>query len=129
MPQSRADAIGIRSDAHGLKPGQLHSKVYGPGERASRALVALGGCWALAGVTLFIPIAHFFLVPLFAIAGPVVAFNRYRAEVAAERVTGTCPECGQSITIELEPSDKLPKWSHCPECGKSVQLVYDTPSQ
>jgi len=128
MPSSKTDLIGILSDEKGAELGTLHSLVYSSGERTGRALKMLAIAWLLAGITLFIPIAHFFLVPIFVIAGPVMAWSRYRAEVVPEKVTGICPECGEEITIDLDPSDKLPKWSYCPKCNKSLHLVYDAPS-
>ncbi len=127
MPSGKTESIAIKSDDKGAKAGVLHSMVYSPSERTGRALKVLLVAWLLAGVALFIPIAHFFLVPIFVIAGPVMALSRYRADVVPDKVTGRCPECGESITIELEPADKLPKWSYCPSCNRSLHLVYDTP--
>ncbi len=127
MPGEKTEAIGIQSDGQGATAGTLHSVVYSSSERTGRAVKVLLLAWLLAGIAVFIPIAHFFLVPIFFIAGPVMAFSRYRAEVVPNRVCGRCPECGEEIEIPLEPSDKLPKWSYCPSCNKSLHLVYDTP--
>ena len=123
MAEVRKDAIALKSEA-GLSSGILFFELPNSGERMARAGKVLGICWGLAVVTLFIPIAHFFLVPTFAIAGPVMAFMKYQATEIAEKAEGVCPECKKEISIPLEPKDKLPKWTYCPECNKPVQLVY-----
>ncbi len=103
--------------------GSLRLRVYGPRERMKRAMKALGICWGLAVVTVFIPIAHFVLVPGFFIAGPVTAFLRYRVTETMDSVTGHCPTCGEEVTIPLEASDQLPKWTYCPVNNDPVQLL------
>ena len=102
--------------------GTLSIRVYASGERVKRAVGGLAACWALAGVTLFIPIAHFVLVPGFAIAGPVVAMRLYAQDQAMLHVKGECPKCGEAITIELDAKDKLPLWSYCPKCQAYVHI-------
>ncbi len=47
-----------------------------PGQRLSRALGGLGIFWGLALIGLFIPVAHFLLVPAFFTAGIVMATQR-----------------------------------------------------
>ena len=122
MAQSQQQAIKISGE--GLKPadGVLHYTVYDKSDRTKRALAALGLCWAAAGVTVFIPIAHFILVPGFFIAGPILAGVRYKQAEAKEKVEGTCPKCEGQISVSLEANDTLPKWTYCPSCDASIQL-------
>ncbi len=127
MSQQRLDKVGIKSDTGG-SCGELSVMVLTSAERLQRSAGALLLCWLLAGITLFIPIAHFFLVPMFLIAGPVLFFMRYRVTELKQGVAGHCPECSQMVTFELEATDKLPKWTYCPSCNKSVHLVYDAGS-
>lgn len=103
--------------------GTMFFTTYNPADRTTRAITALVVCWVLAGVTLFIPIAHFFLVPAFLIAGPVVAFSRYKQMDSKEKVDGTCPLHNGEISIKLENTDQLPKHTYCPECNGAIQLV------
>lgn len=124
MAQQQVMMVGLKSDA-GLRRGELKLSVLSSAERLQRSFGTLLLCWLLAGVTLFIPLAHFFLVPLFVIAGPVLFFMRYKVTELKESVSGECPECAQAVVIELEATDKFPKWTYCPSCNKSVQLVYD----
>ncbi len=114
-------AVDLRHEDH-VTAGELSIRIYSSGERAKRAVGGLAACWALAGVTLFIPIAHFVLVPGFAIAGPIVALRLYTQDQAMLDVKGPCPACNESVTIELDAKDKLPLWTYCPQCRASVHI-------
>ena len=128
MPELRVERINIVGNDNGGRVGKLNTQLFSSGERTTQALKVFGLCWLLAGVTALIPIAHFFLVPLFLIAGPVMAFNKYRVESAVDSAEGECPECNESVSISLDPADKLPKWTYCPKCSKPLHLVYDDAS-
>lgn len=116
--------IQISSSEKGLAAGILFFDAFETSDRVKRALSVLGLLWLAAGISVFIPIAHWGLVPGFLIAGPVVAFGRYKMEQAMEKVTGSCPNCQDDVTIELEAGDQLPMWTYCPNCNHSVQLVH-----
>lgn len=105
------------------REGVLRLQVFSPQNRAMRAAKVWGLCWLLAAITLFIPIAHFVLVPGFLLAGPIWAFKRYGVTSALEQVTGHCPNNGEEITLKLDPSDHLPMWTYCPVCNASLQLL------
>ena len=125
MSTSETQTIAIKaSDDGAANVGQLYSRHFTSGERTGQALKVLLVCLLLAVVTAFIPIAHFFLVPLFVIAGPVMAFNKYKVDSILEKAEGRCPECSQEVDIVLEPGDKIPKRCYCPSCNKPLQLMY-----
>jgi hypothetical protein len=63
-------------------------------ERMTRVLSALGVCWGLAIVAVFMPVAHFFLVPSLLVTGLVLAVLRGREDVRLLGVHGRCPRCG-----------------------------------
>lgn len=108
----------------------MQTTVYESSDRITRAAVRLGACWAAAGVTLFIPLAHFVLVPAFLIAGPVMAVSAYRTSQARDHATGSCPSCSEDVEIKLEADDELPKWTYCPRCNAPLQLTLaDSPAQ
>jgi len=67
-----------------------------PGRRLARALGGLAACWGAAAVAVFIPVAHFLLVPALTIAGLVWAVLRYRERQRLVRVHGVCPRCGRA---------------------------------
>lgn len=125
MANSKTQQMAIKGrDAGSMSIGLLYSRHFEAGERMTRALKVLGVCLLLAVITLFIPLAHFFLVPLFLIAGPVMAVMKYKVDSELEKVEGKCPECGRAINIELDPADKIPKRTYCPSCNKPLQLMY-----
>ena len=130
MSESKSEPIVMKGNESASSVAELHTRTFTPGERMGRAGKLLGISWLLEVVTLFIPIAHFVLVPLFLIAGPVMAVMRYKSESVMEKAHGVCPECANTIDIELEPNDKLPKRTYCPVCSKPLQLMYhNNPSQ
>ncbi|MBI5185008.1 MAG: hypothetical protein HZA01_04690 [Nitrospinae bacterium] len=97
---------------------------YDKNERMRRALKTLGFFWALAVASVPVVIAHFVLVPGFLIAGPFLAFRKFKAETALEKALGACPACDKEISFALEPADVLPKWTYCPRCNASLQLAF-----
>ncbi len=123
MASQQQRTISIRDDKGNAAEGQLFLTGYTAADRTRRAVIALVACLLGAGVAVFIPIAHFFLVPALLIAGPVLFYTRYRQAEALERVEGVCPRCGQSVTIAMESNDKLPKWTYCPACDGALELV------
>jgi hypothetical protein len=89
-----------------------------------RALKMLGLMWVLAVVTIFIPIAHFVLVPGFLLAGPVTAVMRFRVAEMTETVQGECPTCNQAMTVAMDPAARLPLWTYCPASNDPIRLRY-----
>lgn len=122
MSSSEITPVRLSDGDGNAGDGKLYTTVYGSGERMQRALLRLAVFWGLAGVTVFIPLAHFVLVPGFAIAGPVVAVMTYRMEQARDRAEGRCPACGEEISIKLEAKDEIPKWTYCPACNVALQI-------
>lgn len=118
--------VNLKDDQGNAADGVMHYTAYSAGDRTQRAVIALVACWLVAGVTLFIPIAHFFLVPAFLIAGPVMFFARQKQADAKEKTEGTCPRCKTQITIDMETNDKLPKWTYCPNCDGSIEISEKT---
>jgi len=103
--------------------GQLHITTYSQQERTTRAIKMLALMWTFAIITVFIPLAHFVLVPGFLIAGPVIAYKRYQTAEHPSNADGECPTCKQPSSIHLEPSDTLPMWTYCSANNDPVQLI------
>ncbi|MDH5544273.1 MAG: hypothetical protein OEZ43_01705 [Gammaproteobacteria bacterium] len=123
MASQQTRNLTIKNDSGKQCSGQMHYTAFTSADRTKRAVLSLLACWLIAGVTLFIPIAHFFLVPAFLIAGPVLFFLRIKQDDAKEKAEGTCPNCDQAITVALENTDKLPKRTYCPSCDKAIEIV------
>ena len=86
--------------------------------RAAKAWVVL---WALAVVSVLIPVAHFILVPAFFIAGPITALGRFRQENGILGGSGPCPACGGRVVIEAHDDD-WPFFDICGLCRASVRI-------
>ena len=123
MPQSDVKEVQFVDGDGKAADARLHTTLYDSGDRLKRALGRLALLWAIAGVSLFIPLAHFVLVPGFLIAGPVVAMMVYRSEQARERSDGHCPVCEKEISIKLDAKDETPKWTYCPACNAALQIT------
>lgn len=91
------------------------------GERTVRALTTLGMCWALAAVTILIPVAHFVLVPGFLLAGPVAAWLRYRPRSLVLGGVGSCPGCDTEVVIPSQ-AEHWPLSATCDGCMESLEL-------
>src|SRR5262245_56775998 len=92
------DAVDLPATltAFGSPPSPATATVLdqSPGQRVARTAAGLGICWGIALITLFIPVAHFILVPTFLTAGIVLAALRAREARRLLKVRGTCPRCG-----------------------------------
>jgi len=64
-------------------------------ERMRRALKGLGTFWAAALGSVFIPVAHFLLVPSFLLYGIYTFFERLNADKIVVIAEGMCPDCGK----------------------------------
>ena len=94
-------------------------------ERKKRALKAAGLCLGLACASLFLPIAHFVLVPGFLVATPFV-FSFISKQ--KNRLLGgnyLCPCCGAKIKLHSQPAN-FPIRDSCSECRKAVSIKIAT---
>ena len=123
MATADMQTIYVKSDEKPVREGKLHYTQFSSSDRMSKALKVLALCWLGAGITLFIPIAHFVLVPGFLIAGPVMAYLRYKVDRATENVEVQCPACEKDVTIKLDAADRLPIYTYCSDCNQSLQLT------
>ncbi len=104
-------------------PGTAVVAEQDPGERLVRALAGLGMFWGLALLGLFIPVAHFILVPTFLTAGFVVAVKRAREDNRLIAVRGACPRC--SVEQEFKVGGRLTadRTFDCPNCHDQLLLA------
>ncbi|MDH5325348.1 MAG: hypothetical protein OEZ68_02285 [Gammaproteobacteria bacterium] len=121
MPTQEQQTVTIQQgDSH--SEAVLYWQQFSKQDRLKRALAALAICWLAAGVTLFIPILHFILVPSLLLTGPILFYVKFKQEDLMEKVDGVCTDSGEAVTIELESNAKLPLWTYCPACKKSIQI-------
>jgi hypothetical protein len=98
------------------------------GQRLARAVGVLVACWAVAIVAIFIPLAHFFLVPGFLVLGVVWAALRGRERERLLRLRGTCPRCGREA--EFVPGGPQGRQTavDCPRCFTRLVVTVEPPA-
>jgi len=91
--------------------------------RTRRAFKALGTFWACAVGSVFIPVAHFLLVPGFFIFAIFQFFQRLGTPELGKGATGICPDCGAEQKLDLPPRWKVPQQVTCKNCQRGLQLT------
>jgi hypothetical protein len=112
---------------HVSTPATARVVSYSDARRVYRAVTAGFTCWGLAALTILVPVAHFFLVPFFFFAGPVMVFMRLGEGVSLRGAHGKCPACGreQDFTESGRLRERHPV--RCEECGRQLELVATVP--
>jgi len=91
--------------------------------RVRRAFKALGMFWACAVGSVFIPVAHFLLVPGFFVFGIAQFFQRLGTPEVGRGATGVCPDCGAEQKLDLPPRWTVPQQVTCKHCQRGLQLT------
>lgn len=104
-------------------PASARVLARAPRERALRAVRALGTCWGLAVVAVFIPVLHFLLVPSLLLAGPLVAMTLHGERATVVEARGACPACAHEQTVALGRAAKPRIEFRCEQCGRALALV------
>jgi len=120
LPDLRDEPVRITAFGREARDGIARVRVWSPPERLARTLVGWLGCWALAAITLFIPVAHIIAVPAFFIGGIVLLARRSREGRTFVEGRGSCPACGAEQTFRLRGRFALPKETACPTCRARV---------
>ena len=91
-------------------------------DRLLRATLSLLALWAIAAVCIFIPVAHFVLVPGFGMAGVVLAAFRLREGSSLMGAVGVCPRC--EVEKSFPPSGRYAEGGtiHCEGCGSLLAV-------
>jgi len=101
--------------------GEVRIQRWSSSARLTRGAKALGLMWGLAIASIIVPFAHFFLVPAFLVAGPIVAYFIGRQRSTVLGGTGKCPACDAPFVIgkctEAWPIDDV-----CEKCRKPVRI-------
>jgi hypothetical protein len=111
--------------AFGHQPSPARALIVeqAPGQRFARTAGGLGMFWGLALASVFIPVAHFVLVPAFVVGGIVMAVKRAREDRRLLWVRGVCPRCG--VEQELKPGGRFVdgRTFDCPSCHGNITLA------
>jgi hypothetical protein len=108
--------VGGAKTAGGLTIARLSRR-----DRLLRALQCGGGCWLAAVGAVFLPIAHFVLVPALLLAGPIVGAWQWSREERVVVGQGTCPYCEADVPIQ-SGALQWPLTETCPACLRSLEI-------
>lgn len=112
--------LRLSGEADGL--GVATVEDWEPIARIKRAVGPMCICWAAAGVSLFIPIVHFFLVPALLAAGPLFFALRISETSTLQALSGDCPRCKKPGQFVGGGRFKLPRNVTCDGCGNLLEL-------
>jgi hypothetical protein len=119
--------VAVQLHAFGLPrtPGTARVRDHDHGERVARALRAAGLCLGLAALSVFLPIAHFVLVPAFLLAAPIFALRRLHTRASIVGLEGICPRCNENRTFEAKGTFRPGLQATCPVCSFTLDVETD----
>jgi len=97
-------------------------RLFEKSERVRRALKGLATFWGAALGSVFIPVAHFLLVPSFALYGAYTFFERLDARQVVTTAEGTCPDCGTPQKLETGGRWQVPRTVACRHCQRALRI-------
>ncbi len=93
------------------------------GRRLGRAAKGFATWFGAAVVSVFIPIAHFVLVPACLIGAALVLVSRLRTRALVVRAHGRCPDCGAEQDLDvLGPGRGTVRAVSCRSCYRGLEL-------
>lgn len=104
--------------------GEVRVQRWSQRDRIVRAAKVWGACWALAVVAVFVPAAHFVLVPILLAAGPIAAYFAARTESSVLGGRAACPACGEVFIVAGGP-ENWPLQDVCGACRVQVVIELD----
>lgn len=121
MTSGASCTVVVQSDTGKSSPGQIRIQSWDRKERTRRALKFWLYCWALAFLSVAIPVAHFFLVPGLLLAGPAGAWVVSTQGSAILGGESICPDC--EAFLPLAPaSDSWPIKDLCAQCQRRMTI-------
>jgi len=103
--------------------GRATIQVFERGERWRRALKGLGTWWGVAVGSVFIPVAHFILVPSFLGYGIWQFASRLGTTELVADAHGVCPDCGAEQALQLAAQWRTPQPVTCRACRRGLTLA------
>lgn len=118
MSQQRIQAIA--SSDH-IEYGTADIRSYSPPEIVKKSLQKLGLFWGMSLFSVFLPVVHFVLTPLFFVLGIYLSVRarKFRHEILSGTIA--CPHCKKDITIGksafFEEHTEI-----CQSCASAVRI-------
>ncbi len=117
--------LRLRGYSEPTETATISVRSYARPERVRRAVTGLAAAWGAALLSVFIPVAHFLLVPGFVLFGLFLFVTRIRTDRVVVDATGTCPDCGTQQTLDVHGRWHLPRQLACSHCHRILTLAAD----
>lgn len=101
-------------------------ETLGPDQRLARAFRG-SAAWLGAGiVSVFIPIAHFVLVPACLLIAVIMGFVRMGQTALVRKAHGKCPDCGTDQPLDIVGPWRGPTDLVCRNCQRPMRMIPTT---
>ena len=112
------------SGYHGAPtPATLLVVHFDRSQRMRRAAKGLAGFWGAMMVSVFIPVAHFVLVPSLFGIGIWQFLRRLRRRDLVRGAHAVCPDCGVEQDFELAVGRRFPQGVRCRSCRRGLTIA------
>jgi hypothetical protein len=101
----------------------LRIATFDAGQRLRRAVKGLLGFWGAMVVSVFLPVAHFVLVPSFFGIGIWQFVRRLRQAELVRGARGACPDCGAEQDFDLGAGRRFPQGVQCRSCQRGLTIA------
>ena len=118
MPEFRTEKFILTGYGGSTTAGEATVMHFDGAERIARAGKELAIAWGAALVGVFIPVAHFLLVPGFFLAGLIVFAKTVRRRVVVDTICGRCPDCRHEQNFDTSTAWHLPMHLTCANCQR-----------
>jgi len=130
MAKQITQTIRFKSQKSGaITTAEMRAVTFTNKEQKMRALKTFLIFFLIASFCVLIPVAHLVLVPSFLVGGIIAAKRRWNKDAEGIDAKGSCPDCRNNISIDLEKNAEFPQWHNCPECGDALELQADPGKQ
>jgi hypothetical protein len=123
MSDTRIEAFTLSGYQGRPTAGTVTIRTFDREQRVRRAVAGLGTWWGAAVLAVFIPVAHFVLVPSFLAYGLWQFVQRLGTVELAADARGTCPDCGTEQRFDLPPRWRAPQSVTCKHCSRGLRLT------
>jgi hypothetical protein len=91
--------------------------------RVKRAWMMALKCLGATVLCVFIPVAHFFLVPLgLLVVTPIMTIYTFRVKTKILSATIDCPACHKHLNV-LTSQEQYPIYENCSSCHRQIALT------
>lgn len=91
--------------------------------RVRRAATMVAKCLGITVLCVFIPGAHFILVPLgLLVVTPLMTFYTFRVKTKIVSATIECPKCHVPLNV-LTSQEQYPMYENCSSCHRQIAIT------